>query len=231
MKKIFILFVMLFVAHTLFSQVLYKEGVVKGKHVTYEVSRGKKPLEAFTYIRNMNNPDTTFCEVPRRDKFPPQLVDIQCQVVEIIHDYLSPEEIDRMEPGWGPIVTFRLDAKTNKVLQITNFSYFGEEPFWLNLDPDRLYELEQIILNKLELPTNLQETYFESDFSILISSDQIQNIKETRKRRKAAIKEWKQNDIEVKVLPGPKYILEDESNEEKKEQKKEQGETYLRCFK
>ncbi|MEQ2976198.1 hypothetical protein AAAX96_06165 [Butyricimonas faecihominis] len=42
MKKITLLFIALFVVNTLFSQILYEEGIVKGKNVTYRVSRGKE---------------------------------------------------------------------------------------------------------------------------------------------------------------------------------------------
>ena len=71
MKKITLLFIALFVVNTLFSQILYEEGIVKGKNVTYRVSRGKERFEKlFTYIQNVNNPDTTCKEVPERDVIP-----------------------------------------------------------------------------------------------------------------------------------------------------------------
>ncbi len=213
MKRIYLLFVILFAANTLFSQILYDEGIVKGKNVTYEVSRGKGHTKAFTYIRNMNNPDTTFREEPNRDIIPAQLVDIEMQVAEMIHDYLSPEELDKVRFSMI-CVTFRLDAQKRKLLQVTNFFYLCEEPFWANFSPDRLHELEQIILTKLELPAKLQETYFEADFSVGVGGDDIQNIEETRRKRKSAIKYWEQNDIKVKVIPQPKFILREESKQE-----------------
>lgn len=145
MKRIYLLFVILFAANTLFSQILYDEGIVKGKNVTYEVSRGKGHTKAFTYIRNMNNPDTTFREMPHRNIIPAQLIDIKMQVAEIIHDYFSLEELVKMGCPTMIAVTFRLDAQKRTLLQVTNFFYVCEEPFWANLPPDRLHELEQIL--------------------------------------------------------------------------------------
>jgi hypothetical protein len=217
MKNICLLLIALFWMSPLFSQVLYDEGIVKGKNVTYEVSRGKGHSKAFTYIRNMNNPDTTFREEPNRDIIPAQLVDIEMQVAEIIHDYFSPEELVKMGRQTMIAVKFRLDAQKRTLLQVTNFFYVCEEPFWANLSPDRLHELEQLILKKLELPTKLQETYFEADFSVAVFGDDIQNVEETREKRKRAVEYWKQNDIKVKVIPQPKFISREESNKEKTE--------------
>ena len=93
MKKIILLIISLFIVNILFSQILYDEGIVKGKNVTYEVKRGKGHLKSFTFIRNVNNPDTTFREVPNHNIIPPQMVDINMQVAEIIHDGLSPKEL------------------------------------------------------------------------------------------------------------------------------------------
>lgn len=214
MKKICLLFIILFGASSLFSQILYKEGVVKGKNVTYEVARGKGRLKAFTFIRNMNNPDTTFCEIPNRSVKPPQLIDIEMQVAEIIHDYLSPEELAQMRFS-HIAVTFRMDAKKKKLLQVTNFFYLCKVPFWVDFSPDRLYELEQIILKKLVLPTKLQETYFESDFFVFVFGDDIQNVERTREKRECAIEEWTRSDIEVEVYPWPK-LQERSSKEEVK---------------
>ncbi len=210
----YLLVIVLFVANTLFSQILNEKGIVKGKNVTYEVSRGKGHLKVFTFTRNMNNPDTIYREVPNRSAIPPQLVDITMQISEIIHDYLSPEELVEVRSTLI-FVTFRLDAQKRKLLQVTNFFYLCHESFWANFSPDRLYELEQIILKKLKLPTKLQETYFEADFCVGVLGDDIQNIKETRKKRKRAIEDWKQNDIEVEVCPSPKFRLQEKSKQEK----------------
>ena len=214
MKKICLLFIAMFSASALSSQILYEEGIVKGKNVTYEVARGKGHLKYFTFIRNMNNPDTTFLEEPNRSVIPAQLLDIEMQVAEIIRDYLSPEELVKVRFSMI-CVTFRLDAQKRGLLQITNFHYLGEDTFWANFSPDRLYELEQIILKKLVLPTKLQETYFEADFSVGVIGLDIQNIEETREKRKRAIEYWKQNDIEVEICrPNPRFIPIDKSKQE-----------------
>ena len=67
MKKIILLIISLFIVNILFSQILYDEGIVKGKNVTYEVKRGKGHLKSLTFIRNVNKPDTTFREMPNND--------------------------------------------------------------------------------------------------------------------------------------------------------------------
>ena len=109
--------------------------------------------------------------------------------------------------------TFRMDAGKRKLLQITNFYYFCLEEFWANFLPDRLHELEQLILNKLELPVKLQETYFEDDFCVGVYGEDIQNIEETREARKCVMKTWQQEDIEVRVVvPGWKKKRQEELN-------------------
>lgn len=81
MKKITLLFIALFVVNTLFSQILYEEGIVKGKNVTYRVSRGKERFKKLFYIHtNVNNPDTTYKEVPERDVIPAQMLDLEAQL-------------------------------------------------------------------------------------------------------------------------------------------------------
>ena len=99
-------------------------------------------------------------------------------------------------------------------MQVTNFFYLCEDPFWANFSPDRLHELEQIILKKLELPTKLQKTYFEADIFVGVFGNDVQNVEETREKRKRAIESWKQKDIEVEVRPWPKFILKDKSKQE-----------------
>ena len=100
MKKITLLFIALFVVNTLFSQILYEEGIVKGKNVTYRVSRGKERFEKlFTYIQNVNNPDTTCKEVPERDVIPAQMVDLEAQLAVILHDFLSADDLKECLPG------------------------------------------------------------------------------------------------------------------------------------
>ena len=97
MKKITLLFIALFVVNTLFSQILYEEGIVKGKNVTYRVSRGKERFKKlFTYIQNVNNPDTTYKEVPERDVIPAQMLDLEAQLSVILHDFFFCGRIERV---------------------------------------------------------------------------------------------------------------------------------------
>ena len=195
MKKIILLIISLFIVNILFSQILYDEGSVKGKNVTYEVKRGKGHLKSFTFIRNVNNPDTTCKEVPERDVIPAQMVDLEAQLAVILHDFLSADELKECLPVVAGI-TLRLDASKKELLQVTNFFYLSAtNSFWGNLSPDRLYELEQLIMKKLELPYKLQETYIKDDFLVGFF---IKDIKEAKKCRKRAMETWKKEDIEVR---------------------------------
>ena len=169
---------------------------MKGKNVTYRVSRGKERFKKlFTYIQNVNNPDTTYKEVPERDVIPAQMLDLEAQLSVILHDFLSAEELKECESVIAGI-TLRLDAPKRKLLQVTNFFYLSAtNSFWGNLSPDRLYELEQLIMKKLELPYKLQETYIKDDFLVGFF---IKDIKEAKKCRKRAMETWKKEDIEVR---------------------------------
>ncbi len=202
MKKITLLFIALFVVNTLFSQILYEEGIVKGKNVTYRVSRGKERFKKlFTYIQNVNNPDTTYKEVPERDVIPAQMLDLEAQLSVILHDFFSAEELKECRSVIAGI-TLRLDAPKRKLLQVTNFFYLSAtNSFWGNLSPDRLYELEQLIMKKLELPYKLQETYIKDDFRIffdVFNIEDVKYVKEMKERRKRAMETWKKEDIEVR---------------------------------
>lgn len=213
MKKMYLSLIALFVVNTLFAQIWDKEGIVKGKNVTYEVFRGKKNLRVFTFIRNVNNPDTTFREIPNRDITPPQMVDVEMQVAEILHNELSSEELAKWKSAFFG-VTFRVDPQKRKLLQVTNFFYINGLTFLESVSPDRLYELEQVILKKLKLPSKLQETYIENDFFVVPMGREIQHIESVREMRKKAIKAWKEKDYEVKVRPWPKFVLKDSSCKE-----------------
>lgn len=79
--------------------------------------------------------DTTFREVPNHDIIPPQMVDVNMQVAEIIHDGLSPKELAQIYRSALIGMTFRVDAKKKELLQVTNFFYLCDEPFWANFSP------------------------------------------------------------------------------------------------
>ena len=44
----------------------------------------------------MNNPDTTYKEVPERDVIPAQMLDLEAQLSVILHDFFSAEELKRV---------------------------------------------------------------------------------------------------------------------------------------
>ena len=175
---------------------------MKVKNVTYRVSRGKERFKKlFTYIQNVNNPDTTYKEVPERDVIPAQMLDLEAQLSVILHDFFSAEELKECRSVIAGI-TLRLDVPKRKLLQVTNFFYLSAtNSFWGNLSPDRLYELEQLIMKKLELPYKLQETYIKDDFRIffdVFNIEDVKYVKEMKERRKRAMETWKKEDIEVR---------------------------------
>ena len=70
-----------------------------------------------------------------------------------------------------------------------------------NLSPDRLYELEQLIMKKLELPYKLQETYIKDDFRIffdVFNIEDVKYVKRNERTQKRAMETWKKEDIEVR---------------------------------
>ena len=142
------------------------------------------------------------------------MVDINMQVAEIIHDGLSPKELAQIYRSALIGMTFRVDAKKKELLQVTNFFYLCDEPFWANFSPDRLHDLEQLILRKLKLPSKLQEIYVEADFFVFVYGSEIQNIEETREIRRKAIEAWKQKDFKVEVRPWPKFVIKEKQDEE-----------------
>lgn len=97
MKQIILSFALLFTMNSLFSQDVLKLGIVKGKHVTYEVREMKKSKERNTpyywIVRNMNNPDSVIKPIPLRAIMTPHVKDMQMQVAEIVHGHLSPKEL------------------------------------------------------------------------------------------------------------------------------------------
>ena len=96
----------------------------------------------------------------------------------------------------------------------SNFFYLCDEPFWANFSPDRLHDLEQLILRKLKLPSKLQEIYVEADFFVFVYGSEIQNIEETRETRRKAIEAWKQKNFKVEVRPWPKFVIKEKQDEE-----------------
>lgn len=84
-------------------------------------------------------------------------------------------------------------------------SYDG---FWLNFDPDRLYEIEKDIVGKVELPKKLYKTFLVDDIWLVVSSSDICNVEKAREKRKKAIEGWKKASLkgEMPIL-GPPLIF------------------------
>lgn len=89
-------------------------------------------------------------------------------------------------PTCGSRNNFAIGCLKKELLQVTNFFYLSAtNSFWGNLSPDRLYELEQLIMKKLELPYKLQETYIKDDFLVGFL------LKILKKQKNAEKEQWK----------------------------------------
>ena len=216
MKQIILSITFLLVAVSLFSQETFKLGIVKGKHVTYQVRESKDILKPWL-VRNMHNPDTVLKRIPWRRGITAQELDIKMQIVEIIHKYLSQEELEILRNAdeiWSLIL--RVDKDNHKLLQVTCFLfenryYYGlhyltpeqrergvypdsYDDFWLNLDPDKLSEIEKDIVEQVELPKRMHKSYIEDDIWIVMNSRDVVNVERVKEKRQKAIAAWKKND-------------------------------------
>lgn len=63
--------------------------------------------------------------------------------------------------------------------------------FWLNLDPDRLYEIEKDIINQVVLPEGML-TKPRCIFQVNIGFEYICDVEKAREVRKEAIELWKE---------------------------------------
>lgn len=194
MKRIFFLLISLYFANSLFAETSHKEDTIQGKNTTYEIKKGSGKLKLFTFMRNMNNPDTTkreelSFELYRR--YSAQWYDIEMQLAEIIHDCLSLKELDATEfRNTAVILAIRVDPERRKLIQIVNFATIHS--FWENLSPDKLFKIEQAVLQRLELPHNLPKECLEKDFLISVVSEDIRDIEESKKNRQQAMEQWKE---------------------------------------
>ena len=80
----------------LYSQEVFRLGVVEGDSVAYQV-RVRKILHHQWLIRNMDNPDTTLKPIPQRAIHTAQETDMDMQIAEIIHDNLSEEDLSELK--------------------------------------------------------------------------------------------------------------------------------------
>ena len=211
MKQIFLSIILLLGVSDLSSQEVFKLGTVKGEHVTYQV-REKKGSGHTWLVWNAHNPDTTIKPIPVRAYLTAQEVDIEMQIAEIVHGHLSPEELRMLEDTHdGFVLYLRVNKDKHELLQVTCFSFrnlywwslHNELPlpypsesydgFWLNLDPDRLFEIEKDIVKRVELPEKMHESFLTDDFGIIVMWSDICNPREAKEKREKAVKEWKSN--------------------------------------
>lgn len=215
--------VLLFIVGSVFSQEVFKPGMVKGKHVTYEVrkQKGRSPARL---IRNVHNPDTVIKTVPNPGRVFHQVTDIKMQVVEILHEHLSPEELLKIEITEHFGLVLRVDREKYKLLQVTCFSFSNlylagrkkspeerqemrlpdsYDGFWLNLDPDRLHAIEKDIVKRVVLPTKMPEMFLTDDFQIIVTRDMLlSDIDKVKEERMKAIELWKKYDLKpIKGFP------------------------------
>ena len=79
MKQIILSLALLFTMNSLFSQDIFKVGIVKGKHVTYEV----KEQNIFPWgriVKNAHNPDTSKAKLIYPFNLAAQIFDIEMQI-------------------------------------------------------------------------------------------------------------------------------------------------------
>lgn len=221
MKQIVILVALLLMAGGLFSQEVFKLGTVKGEHVTYQV-REQKNFPLCWLVRNTQNPDTVFKAIPQKSIYTAQEMDSSLQIAEIIHDHLSSEELQALKDAVEIFsVILRVDCDSRKLQQVSGFLFMNryaanlrktsaERPrteiletydgFWLNFDPDRLYEIEKDIVKRVVLPEKLHDFFLANDFDIAVSSQDVCDIARVREERQKAIEDWKKEGTRSEIV-------------------------------
>ena len=208
MKKLVFAVMILFAASAAGAQEVYRDGeTVKGKDVTYKVR--ERYAMSVLLVRNMANPDTTLKPLPMHPETTEQQNDMMWQIAEIIHDCLTPEELKRIEEA-NKIeskeyvgLVLRIDREKHKLMQVTCFEFIQPlflkevevscEGFWLNLDPDRLHEIERAIVERVEVPGQIQKWYLTHDFEVLVFNEEILDVEKAREKRQKARERWKAN--------------------------------------
>ena len=138
MKKLILLLSICLYVKSILAQ-RYKIGIVKEKDVTYEIKEDKK-LGMWT-IRNINNPDTTTKEMPKRDWMFISKFSVSIQIARIVHDHLLQEELALLTKTFDSfIVRLRVDRDKYKLLQVVNFSFTNKYAFFQNLPPPSIIE-------------------------------------------------------------------------------------------
>ena len=199
MRRIILLLVLLFFANLSYSQKVFRKGIiVKGKEVTYQVLASKQA--SFYYlVRNVNNPDTTLKPIPQRSVYTAQERDMELQIAEIVHENLSPGELDSLKFDGDFAVVLRVNREEHRLLQVTCFMFCGgiipeikpEDAFWLNFDPDRLHKIEREIVEKVVLPAKIHESYLIDDFVLYLGDYEIrEDIDKMREKRKEVVESW-----------------------------------------
>ena len=67
----------------------------------------------------------------------------------------------------------------------------------MNFDPDRLYEIERDIVEKVELPKKMTKDFVTYVFQIDILFKYICDVKEAREKREKMREAWENGDIEM----------------------------------
>ena len=221
-NRMLLALLVLFVPCSLFSQIRFHLGVVKGKHVTYRCALHTSKSSNIKHVNgvpvmgeevesahpnmwavwNMHNPDTV-------TKFKNEVMDamdVQCQVAKILRKHLSAEELWKLDKSDDNVFIYmRIGDNKNKLSQVTRFLFWRYHPyegedmsvyngFWLNLSPDRLHELEKAILEEVVMPDSYYEFYGTSyDFAIMLTDSDICNSERINECENGG-KEWKKID-------------------------------------
>ena len=178
MKHIILLFTM-FASSFLFAQEGFHLGTVKGENVTYQVKRTR--MHHVWSVLNVHNPDTTLR--PYKGKNMPWIWDVRCQIAEILNKNLTDEELQKLvETDDYIVIDIRIGSDKRKLQQVTRFMFWrtrghvkdtlSYNGLWLNLSPDRLYELEKRIVEEVIVPEEY-EIYGTGDFPEFLTGSEI----------------------------------------------------------
>ncbi|WP_065219406.1 MULTISPECIES: hypothetical protein [Butyricimonas] len=211
MKRVILLLAVVFVASVARAQDVFKLGIVKGKHVTYEVTKKRSGLWTVT---NIHNPDTT---TRRGDKLLPGrkelILNCELQLGQIVREHLTREELlELSKPKWAREifwVELRGDWSSGEVLQVVNFEFENRydfclriprerrceglhypdhyDGFWLNFDPDRLHGIEQDVVKRLKVPKMTEkelEAFQGRDLTVSLECGEISNIEQAIKEKR-----------------------------------------------
>ena len=148
MKQVILLLVSVMLCSSLSAQV-WANPVVKGKKATYNVKLTELSDEGeyWAEIQNANCTDTT-TRIGNGALGGAYIVFLQVEL--ILRETLTKEELEELkkEDDEGDFqLHIRLDSTATKIAHI-RFCWNTNSKMWGSLSPDRLYDIEQVLINK-----------------------------------------------------------------------------------